>query len=263
MGPLWTISIEPLLVAMRPRAIGVGGVDRDLMEQLEQHATATGCGIVGVDDDHAEVVIVGPGLQTQPSPIADLVIRTGDRAPSAASQPGRRAHHIDAFGGLHVSVNDRALSERGDLGWAWERFCGVEHAVALCSALEHRNTELLTELEAAIEALEAHEADADAVYQVVERASVQLRALLRRVRLLERQVASANALAGSAQWQLAVERAWVSRHVRAVAQSQSWRVGHRVVRAARALALRGDHDADGLNVIVRRMEDGSGNFSAV
>ncbi len=122
--------------------------------------------------------------------------------------------------------------------------------------------DIVSELELALVRLEAAEAELAPMYDAVQTASAQVRALARRVRMLERRLATANRRVIAAQDQLLAERAWVSDQARAVAASQSWRVGHRLVRAARALALRGDRGADGLTVIVRRMEDGVRNAGA-
>ncbi len=127
---------------------------------------------------------------------------------------------------------------------------------------EAQPAEVLRELESALERLEAAETELAPMYEAVQSASVQVRALARRVRMLERRLANANRRVASAQNQLLAERAWVSDQARAVAASQSWRVGHRLVRAARALAGRSDRGADGLTVIVRRMEDGARDAGA-
>jgi hypothetical protein len=116
--------------------------------------------------------------------------------------------------------------------------------------------DLLSELDSALQRLEAAEAELGPLYDAVQTASLQVRALARRVRMLERRLAAANRRAVSAQDQLLAERAWVSEQARAVAASQSWRLGHGLVRTARAVVRRRDRGADGLTVIRRRMEDG-------
>jgi hypothetical protein len=118
---------------------------------------------------------------------------------------------------------------------------------------------LVPELEAALERLEAAEVELAPMYEALERAHVQVRALGRRVRILERRLASANQRLAAAQEALRAERAWTSEQARAVAASQSWRLGHRLVRTARALTLRSDRGLDGLTVIVRRMEGDGGD----
>lgn len=127
------------------------------------------------------------------------------------------------------------------------------------AAAQQARAELASELEAALELLEESERQLAPVFDAVGTAGMQVRALSHRKRLLERRVVSANATAQAAQARLAADRAWVVAQVRSVAASQSWRVGHRLVRAARAVALRHDRGADGLTVIIRRMEDGGGN----
>ena len=52
------------------------------------------------------------------------------------------------------------------------------------------------------------------------------------------------------------QRAWVADQANRLAASQSWRVGHRLVRIGRRLTLRGDRGTDLPSAIVRRMEDG-------
>lgn len=49
------------------------------------------------------------------------------------------------------------------------------------------------------------------------------------------------------------ERAWVAAEAERVRASQSWRVGHRLVRTARLLTFRRDHGTDALGRLVERM----------
>ncbi len=70
--------------------------------------------------------------------------------------------------------------------------------------------DLLSELDSALQRLEAAEAELGPLYDAVQTASLQVRALARRVRMLERRLAAANRRAVSAQDQLLAERAWVS-----------------------------------------------------
>jgi hypothetical protein len=50
------------------------------------------------------------------------------------------------------------------------------------------------------------------------------------------------------------ERAWVAEQTRRIAASSSWRVGHRLVRIARALTLRRDRGTNLPAMIAARME---------
>lgn len=127
------------------------------------------------------------------------------------------------------------------------------------AAAQAARAELASELETALALLEESDRQLAPVFEAVETAAVQVRALSHRKRVLERRVVSANATAHAAQARLAADREWVVAQVRSVAASQSWRLGHRLVRALRAVAFRHDRGADGLTVIVRRMEDGGGN----
>jgi hypothetical protein len=52
------------------------------------------------------------------------------------------------------------------------------------------------------------------------------------------------------------QRAWVADQAMRVAQSQSWRVGHRLVRIGRLLAFKRDRGTDLPTAIARAMEDG-------
>jgi septal ring factor EnvC (AmiA/AmiB activator) len=122
--------------------------------------------------------------------------------------------------------------------------------------------ELVAELESLAQRVEESEAELGPVYESVEKANIQIRAIGRHNRTLERRLDRANSLAASAQDQLLAERAWVAEQARSVAASQSWRLGHRLVRMMRAVARRSDRGADGLTVIVRRMESGSRSLRA-
>jgi chromosome segregation ATPase len=127
------------------------------------------------------------------------------------------------------------------------------------AAAHAARAELARELETALQLLEESDRQLTPVFEAVETSAIQLRALSHRKRVLERRVVSANATASAAQARLAADREWVVGQVRSVEASQSWRVGHRLVRAVRAVAFRHDRGADGLTVIIRRMEDGGGN----
>lgn len=117
---------------------------------------------------------------------------------------------------------------------------------------------LATDLESAIVHLETSEGEIEQLVAAVQQAAVRTRALSRRVRSLERKLETAARRAASAHEQLRAERLWVAAHTRSVAASSSWRLGHRLVRVTRALVFRGDKGADGLTVILRRMDDRSG-----
>ena len=127
------------------------------------------------------------------------------------------------------------------------------------AAAQAARAQLAGELETALDLLEEAETELAPLFDAVQTAGIQVRALSHRKRLLERRVVNANATAQAAQARLVADRAWTVQQVRSVAASQSWRVGHRLVRALRAVAFRHDRGADGLTVIIRRMEDGGGN----
>lgn len=117
---------------------------------------------------------------------------------------------------------------------------------------------LLADLEAALNRLEAAEAELEPLYEALAAAAVQLRALIRRKRMLERRLATAHAVAAQAQAQLQAEREWVAEQVQRLAASQSWRIGHGLIRAVRAAGNRRDRGADALTVILRRMQGPAG-----
>jgi chromosome segregation ATPase len=131
----------------------------------------------------------------------------------------------------------------------------VQDLKVACEQLRLERADLLEELEASLRRIEAAEIDLRPMYEALERAEDRAQELERRAQTLELRLTSANQLAASAHKQLLAERAWASDQARAVAASQSWRVGHGLVRVARALGLRGDQGADALTVIIRRMED--------
>jgi chromosome segregation ATPase len=138
----------------------------------------------------------------------------------------------------------------------------VQRLAAACQQLQTERDELLAELDSALARLEAAEVELEPMYASLERASVHTRSLTDTVRTLEQRLAYANRRAASAHDQLLAERAWASDQARAVAASQSWRVGHSLVRAARALGLKDDKGSDALTVIVRRMEDRATDIGA-
>jgi chromosome segregation ATPase len=138
----------------------------------------------------------------------------------------------------------------------------VQRLAAACQQLQTERDELLAQLDSALTQLEATEVELQPMHAALERASVQARSLTDRVQTLEQRLAYANRMAASAHDQLLAERAWASDQARAVAASQSWRVGHSLVRAARALGLRGDKGSDALTVIIRRMEDRATDIGA-
>jgi hypothetical protein len=55
--------------------------------------------------------------------------------------------------------------------------------------------------------------------------------------------------------QLFEQRAWVAAEAERVRASQSWRLGHRLVRIARLFTLRRDRGTDGLQKIIERMNE--------
>jgi len=116
-------------------------------------------------------------------------------------------------------------------------------------------------LESAVDFLEANEAELDRALQALDTAAAGLRASTRREDQLSRRLATANVVAATAQQQLDAERAWVARQVALVEASQSWRLGHRLVRTLRALTLRRDGSTDALTVIVRQLGDGGQSFT--
>jgi hypothetical protein len=55
--------------------------------------------------------------------------------------------------------------------------------------------------------------------------------------------------------QLVEQRAWVAAEAARIRESESWKVGHRLVRATRLITFRRDRGTDGLQKIVDRMSE--------
>ena len=264
--PRWTITVQPLLTALAPVSVAFDTA-AELSEDLRSYAVDRGCAILELGDPAAEAIL---GRRTDWARMraapASLTILTGFSESSVEPGPDRLVRQIDAFGGVTLVVRGVALAEQPVLAQAWQWLSTDQHVGALCAALETErrrladaivgHQDLVSELEKAVELLEAGERSLVEGDEALAAATLQVRSLLRRKRKLEQRLESANALAASAQEVLAAERMWVSEHVRAVAASQSWRLGHRLVRMLRGLGRQTDQGADGLTVIARRMERG-------
>jgi hypothetical protein len=115
--------------------------------------------------------------------------------------------------------------------------------------------ELIGQLDRALTALEAGEKDLDQALEAARVAMADLEAMKRREHVLEESLARAKAVAATAQEHVFAERAWVVEQVELIAASQSWRLGHWLVRSLRRLARRPDGSSDALSVVVRQLAD--------
>jgi len=116
--------------------------------------------------------------------------------------------------------------------------------------------ELIGQLDRALTALEAGERELDEALGALKVATVELQAMTQRQHALEESLARAKAVAATAQEQLFAERAWVVEQLALIEASQSWRLGHWLVRSLRRFALRDDGSTDALSVVVRQLGDG-------
>jgi hypothetical protein len=168
---------------------------------------------------------------------------------------------------MTLLASTAALHAQPTYAQAWKSLGGVGHLQSLCRELEFERLRLETvlvaerlswaelehDLEAALDQLEHSEAEFEQFLAEAGTAAVQLRALRRRKRILDKRLARATALAATARMQRDSERAWVVQQVSRVAASQSWRVGHGIVRTTRRLTLRRDRGTDALIRILERL----------
>ncbi len=115
--------------------------------------------------------------------------------------------------------------------------------------------ELIDQLDRALTALEAGEKDLERALEAFRVTTAELEAMKRREHVLQESLARTKAVAATAQEQLFAERAWVVEQVALIEASQSWRLGHWLVRSLRRLARRPDGSSDALSVIVRQLAD--------
>jgi hypothetical protein len=115
--------------------------------------------------------------------------------------------------------------------------------------------ELIGQLDRALTALEAGEKDLDQALEAFKVATAELEAMKRRQHVLEESLARAKAVAATAHEQLFAERAWVVEQVALIEASQSWRLGHWLVRSLRRFARRPGGSSDALSVVVRQLAD--------
>lgn len=125
-----------------------------------------------------------------------------------------------------------------------------EHEAAV-----HLAETALTDLHNALEQrLAGEEETLSQLAASVLEAQRQIRAGIEHERWLEQRLTATEALVSAARTELAEERDWVARHARAISRSQSWRLGHRLVRTMRIVTFRRDRGTDAVNEILRHLE---------
>jgi hypothetical protein len=263
----WTLTLRPLLDALKPERVGVSAPQSALVNELADHAQVAGYMLVDSQDAAADVVIVDARREVDFSIARPLVIVLGDDADLLADADGWASRRIGGFGAMTLLASAGALHAQPSYAQAWESVGGVHHLEALCRELEFERVRLETvlvaerlswaelehEFESALDQLEHNEGEFEHLLTEAATAAVQLRALRRRKRLLDKRLARATALAATARTQRDTERAWVAQQVSRVAASQSWRVGHSIVRTTRRLTLRRDRGTDALIRILERL----------
>jgi len=194
---------------------------------------------------------------------------------------GWRARRFEGFGGLTVLAADDRLAPAAALAEIWDELGEGAAAQALLrrldlelgranlqrARLERTAAEQSTaarEFRASMTAALDHFderllAETEAVRSVAEglaRLRIKLLAGTRREQRLEHRLTATEALAAAARAELMDDRRWIADQARIVARSQSWRVGHRLARAAWMLTFRRQRGTDALERIIIRMERG-------
>lgn len=247
----WRLAIEPLVRSVRPACVGVAGCSPDLLERIARASGPAGVVLHEPPGGDEPLVICGP--DDVPDVRPPVLVVTG-RLDSPAG--GMLARSAPGFGGLTVLAAAEFLARHPQTAAALDAVGGEEHLRAVAEELETERLALAGQIVPALDANELLRGELEQALRTLEAVRLapgddaRLEALRRRAR-------EAATIAVTAQQQLAQERAWIAGQVAAIAASRSWRLGHRLMRTARALTLRRDEGTDALTLVIRQLVDGS------